>query len=256
MTDGYTEDECTCNEPVALMDLMDKTFGKENCGRVFQSPHAIRGDFYECSMPSVGGGGIVSTATLSVKDYAVSAPDQLTLVYNDGAISMIQFANDCNDLVDAKELLDGINDNDDDGGVMCPAVYEPVICGNSPAEQIFSNQCHAGADGNFSNEECTCYETDELRLMLEDTFSSCDYDTENNLDNVLKYVCKSDDSSGPVASLYMDVHTTPAGDVIEIADTLFFAATGQSNTDMMFFDNDCKDKRNAVMFLSENGMQI
>merc|ERR1712048_315917 len=147
-------------------DLMDETFGKENCGRVFQSPHAIRGDFYECSMPSVGG-GIVSTATLSVKDYAVSAPDQLTLVYNDGAISAIQFENKCNDLVDAKEMLADIN-NDDVG---CIAVYDPVACGENFQEVVFSNQCEAD-QAMFWEEDCTCYETDHLITLMENKFGS------------------------------------------------------------------------------------
>ena len=128
------------------------------------------------------------------------------------------------------------------------------MCGKNFAEGFFSNQCEAGV-AHFSEDECTCYEGDNLRTLLEDKFghSNCDY-RDTGIDDYSLFECRNDARGNPAASLYFNVIETPQGDVIEMPDTLFFAASGGSNTDMMFFNNNCRDVRSAVTFLNKNGM--
>lgn len=236
---GFTEDQCTCNEPAALMDLMEDKFGVSHCNYSNRNPSDEKGDFYEC----VSSG--VLTATLSVKDYALAIPDTLTLTYEGGAVSTIAFENICNDFLDAEEMLvDYIKDADDE--IFCPEVYEPVACGENFAETTFSNQCMANGAG-FDETQCTCYELDVLMDLMEEKFgvSNCAYNTDNeSSDDYYLYQCGT--PGGPTASLYSNE--------IEMPRTLFFAAEGGSNTDVIIFEQTCSDLTDAEQFLANNGL--
>lgn len=232
--DGINPKDCQCNEAVALMDLMDKRFGKSNCGKVNRSPHELGGPFYECKDPVHR-----ITATFNVFDYSTSIPNDMTFEDKDGEIDTIFFVNRCTDHDDLAEFM---TEYFEDDKVVCPAVYEPVVCSG----KIFDNHCMAEISDEVrdADKECTCFETEEIIDLMKDKFdsSNCFYEESD------VYVCRTVQGE-PAASLYLKVDGK-----IMMPDTMQFSKTGQSNTDMEFFSRQCKDFQTAVFFLEHQGM--
>jgi len=238
-----------CNQLTDITSLMEEKFGQENCEEFSAFSQGLL--TVTCSIEECTGGGTV-TAKLNApyNEDAIATPSDITLVYGGGIVGtqpVVEFSNDCtsDDLVNVQNLLKDI-DNDTDG-ILCPAVYEPVACGENFADTIFSNQCKANI-AHFDKDQCTCYEKDDIMFLMEEKMGgvhNCAYNMDSAFDqDYFLYECEN--AQGQTASLYSND--------IEMPESLFFAATGGSNTDVVLFENDCHDLTEAVAFFANNGM--
>jgi len=236
-----------CNQLTDVISLMEEKFGQENCDEFSAFPQGLT---VTCSIEDVTGRGTI-TAKLNApyNEDHIATPSDITLGYGGGivgTIPVVEFSNDCtgDDLQNVQDLLKDIN-NDTDGILLCPAVYEPVACGEN-LDAIFSNQCEANI-AQFDKDQCTCYEKDDIMFLMEEKMgvNNCAYNTDIALDqDYFLYECKN--AMGQTASLYSSE--------IEIPESLFFAANGGSNTDVVLFENDCNDLTDTVAFFANNGM--
>jgi len=106
----------------------------------------------------------------------------------------------CNDGND-----DGHNDSSDDDDndlSISPKVFATVVCGANFAKGRFSNQCFAEIDGGFEEDQCTCYESDDLMdtMTLKFGDESCVYGSEDEASNKL-YECAAS-TGGPITALF------------------------------------------------------
>merc|ERR1719491_1051033 len=238
-----------CNQLTEIRSLMEEKFGQENCDEFSAFTKGLL--TVTCTIKEgTGGGTITAKLNAPYNEDAIATPSDITLVYGGGVVGIqpvVEFSNDCtgDDLQNVHDLLEDIN-NDTDDIVLCPAVYEPVACGENFADTIFSNQCKANI-AQFDTDQCTCYEKDDIMFLMEEKMGvhNCAYNTDSAFDqDSFLYECEN--AMGQTASLYSND--------IEMPESLFFAATGGSNTDVVLFENDCHDLTETVAFFANNGM--
>jgi len=230
-----------CNQLTDVISLMEEKFGQVNCDEFSAFPQGLT---VTCSIKDgTGRGAITAKLNAPYNKDDIATPSDIALSYGGGIVGnqpIVEFSNDCtgNDLRNVQDLLKDIK-NDIDNTLPCPAVYEPVACGQNLI--IFSNQCKANI-AQFNKNQCTCYEKYDIMFLMEEKMgvNNCAYNTDDDS----LYKCKN--AKGQTASLYSSE--------VEMPESLFFAADGGSNTDVVLFENDCNDLTDTVTFFAKNGM--